>query len=224
MNSLLLRLFAFLSLFAAVVSGCGGHHHHHHHDHDSHNNSHDDHEHEDNSHLPSDEQRELQLVTTNFLLDYWHSEQEFRDAGGRCSTHDPTPAEMRYVNEAVENWQNMKRLGFPGRSRLLQQTTKVIRTHFHIIQRDDGTFDGLPFNAQASVDVLNDAFFGYGATAAFRFELTTIAGPHRNTAWYEAGIAQSSTDPEAVMKRTLRIGGPSDLNVYLTSGAGYLGW
>ena len=201
--------------------------HQHHHSHVSHSHGHDNdiHEHDDDRLSSTEErQRELRIGGDPMKVHGWRNEREFREGGGRCQTPNPTAAEAESANRAVANWMAIKSIGFPGHSRLLQQATKVIPIHFHIVHRNDGTFGGVPFDVQESVNILNAAFFGYGTTAAFRFELTTITGPHLNTEWYNADQAVYDTDPERVMKSTLRIGGPADLNIYVTSGGGYLGW
>ena len=70
-------------------------------------------------------------------------------------------------------------------------------------------------------DVVNDAHADAGNTSTgFSF---TLAGVDRTTndAWWRGG---PGTAEEFAMKGALKRGGPTALNLYITSGAGYLGW
>jgi len=70
-------------------------------------------------------------------------------------------------------------------------------------------------------DVVNDAHADPGKTVTgFSF---TLAGVDRTTndAWWRGG---PGTPEEFAMKGALKRGGPTSLDLYITSGAGYLGW
>ena len=70
-------------------------------------------------------------------------------------------------------------------------------------------------------DVVNDAHTDPGKTVTgFSF---TLAGVDRTTndAWWRG---EPGTPEEFAMKGALKRGGPTTLNLYITSGAGYLGW
>ncbi|MCA9518887.1 MAG: zinc metalloprotease, partial [Myxococcales bacterium] len=54
----------------------------------------------------------------------------------------------------------------------------------------------------------------------FRFVLAGVTHT-TNSTWFNAGIDSSA---ERAMKQALRVGGPETLNLYTTSGGGYLGW
>jgi hypothetical protein len=72
------------------------------------------------------------------------------------------------------------------------------------------------------VRVLDQTFAGAlgGDFTAFSFKLAGVTRTD-NAAWFYLGIGSAA---EAEMKKTLRRGGPETLNIYTTSGGGYLGW
>ena len=92
---------------------------------------------------------------------------------------------------------------------------------FHIIT--DGTTGAVSRDTiVAQMRAHNAAFAGAfdGTNTGFKF---TLAGVDRtnNARWFNAG---PGTSAERDMKRALRVGGADTLNVYTTSGAGFLGW
>ena len=106
-------------------------------------------------------------------------------------------------------------------------TAGTINVYFHIVQASDGTGAverGRPSTQQ--IAVLNMTFSGFygGDDTGFRFRLvatdTTV-----NDAWFEGDDPESgSIERELAMKTALKRGGATDLNIYSTSGAGYLGF
>ena len=86
---------------------------------------------------------------------------------------------------------------------------------FHVISPDGVVGDVKDSVLQRQLQVMNSTFAGTG----FSY---TLAGVTRtvNQAWYEL----PNTGVEQEMKKTLHVGDASTLNVYTTSGAGFLGW
>jgi hypothetical protein len=82
----------------------------------------------------------------------------------------------------------------------------IVPTYVHIIYPDgsDPTVNEVYDNAQAQIDVINDAFMGY----TFDLVETTLT---QNSEWWTAE-ASSSVDLE--MKRALRQGDSTTLNIY----------
>lgn len=72
------------------------------------------------------------------------------------------------------------------------------------------------------VKVLDQTFAGAlgGDFTGFSFKLEGITHTD-NAGWFYLGISSAA---EASMKAALRRGGPDTLNIYTTSGGGYLGW
>ena len=100
---------------------------------------------------------------------------------------------------------------------------EVVPTWFHIVHDAGGSGNVTNKAVWHQLYVLNGTFAGFehgGTNAGFSF---TMAGITRtaNTTWHDAG--PESAD-ERAMKQALRAGGDNTLNVYLTSGGGFLGW
>jgi Pregnancy-associated plasma protein-A len=98
-----------------------------------------------------------------------------------------------------------------------------VPTWFHIVHDANGSGNVSNKAVFHQLYVLQGTFAGFehgGESAGFNF---TMAGITRtaNTAWHNAG---PGTADERAMKQALHAGGDNTLNVYLTSGAGYLGW
>ena len=105
-------------------------------------------------------------------------------------------------------------------------TAGTINVYFHIVQASDGTGAVTPATVDQQIAVLNLTFSGFygGDDTGFRFRLvatdTTV-----NDAWFEGDDPESgSIERELAMKTALKRGGSTDLNIYSTSGAGYLGF
>ena len=86
---------------------------------------------------------------------------------------------------------------------------------FHVVSPDGVIGNVKDSVIQRQMQVLNANFAGTG----FTYQLAGITRTV-NAAWYEL----KDTGDEQEMKKTLRRGGAETLNVYATSGAGFLGW
>lgn len=99
-----------------------------------------------------------------------------------------------------------------------------IPTWVHVISKGAGFENGeVPEHMiRAQIKVLNDAYAGFtgGAPTGFSFELAGITRTV-NARWHNMFILSIE---ERQAKAALRRGGPETLNIYLTSGGGYLGW
>ena len=99
--------------------------------------------------------------------------------------------------------------------------SETVDVYFHIITSGaDGAVSTGTLAQQMSV--LNKGFAGQygGADTGLQFSLADVDFTE-NAAWYAAG---PGSPEETAMKQALKQGGPSDLNVYTTSGNAYLGW
>jgi hypothetical protein len=105
-----------------------------------------------------------------------------------------------------------------GRARASFSAT--VPVYFHVIT--DGAVGNLTSRQiNEQIAVLNKTFGGKegGARTGFSFGLTGVTRTD-NSAWF----ATTTVGAENEMKSTLRQGGTDALNVYSTSGGGYLGW
>ena len=95
----------------------------------------------------------------------------------------------------------------------------TVPVYFHVIT-DGATGNLTSTQISAQIGVLNNTFGGGegGPDTGFSF---TLAGVTRtdNASWFA-----TSGGAEAAMKQALKQGGDNALNVYSTSGGGYLGW
>jgi hypothetical protein len=100
-------------------------------------------------------------------------------------------------------------------------TAGTIPVYFHVVYAEDGTGNVSQAAVEEQIDVLNITFGGMstGFDTGFRFELADVDWTE-NDAWFE----QATFEDEVAMKSDLKQGGPTDLNVYSTSGGGFLGW
>ena len=97
----------------------------------------------------------------------------------------------------------------------------TVPTYIHVIT-DGGVGNLTAKQIDAQIAVLNKTFGGREGGYRTRFSFV-LAGVTRteNTAWFWAAPGGVN---ENTMKQTLRQGGNNALNVYTTSGGGYLGW
>lgn len=97
-----------------------------------------------------------------------------------------------------------------------------ITVYVHVITSGTtGAVSSSTINDQ--IAVLNDGYNGGtvgGAGTGFSFVLGGVDTTNNST-WYNATPGSAA---EAAMKSALRIGGSTALNIYTTSGGGYLGW
>jgi hypothetical protein len=106
-------------------------------------------------------------------------------------------------------------------SRRATDTNVTIPVHVHVINKGAGLENGdVPDSQiQAQINTLNTAHTN--SHTPFRF---TLASTDRttNADWYTVA---PGTPEETAMKTALKIGGPSELNLYLANlGGGLLGW
>jgi pregnancy-associated plasma protein-A len=101
--------------------------------------------------------------------------------------------------------------------------TATIPVYFHVVAASRDPADGWISNKQVrdQIGVLNNTFAGGrgGADTGFRF---VLAGTTRtvNADWF----AQETFADEVDMKSALKQGDATTLNIYSTSGGGFLGW
>ena len=95
-----------------------------------------------------------------------------------------------------------------------------VPVYFHVIT-DGNTGRVSEARVQEQITVMNLGYAGFygGADQGFRFVLKAIDYTD-NAGWF----AQDTFQQEVQMKSALKVGGPTDLNIYSTSGGGYLGW
>lgn len=95
-----------------------------------------------------------------------------------------------------------------------------VPVYFHVITDGrKGWVSKATVNQQITVMNLGYSGFYGGYDQGFRFVLKGIDYSD-NAGWY----AQETFQQEVAMKAALKVGGPTDLNIYSTSGGGYLGW
>jgi hypothetical protein len=133
-------------------------------------------------------------------------------ANQRCGTRVVTDDEAASIEQQLQ--QKGRK---PG-------ATIAIPTYVHVISKGAGLENGdVPDHLiRAQMSVLTDAFAGRtgGAATGFSFNLVGITRTV-NARWHNMMIL-SREEREA--KAALRRGGPETLNIYVTSGGGYLGW
>jgi hypothetical protein len=133
-------------------------------------------------------------------------------AGQRCGTRHVSDNEAASIEQQIQA---------NGRK---PATAVAIPTYVHVISKGAGFENGdVPDHMiRAQMSVLNDAFAGYtgGAPTGFSFNLVGVTRTV-NERWHNM-LIQSREEREA--KAALRQGGADTLNIYLTSGGGYLGW
>ena len=145
----------------------------------------------------------------------YESQQAFVDSGRRCGFKDgddQTEAQIR-ADVAVA-----------GTTPLVQRPT--INVYVHVIYGTGGEGYVSPWQLTEQIDVLNQAFSrqgsgGRGIDSGHIGSTIPQCGWSLNDEWFAAG---PGTRAEAEMKRALRQGGAADLNIYINSGAGLLGW
>ena len=95
-----------------------------------------------------------------------------------------------------------------------------VPVYFHVVH-DGKTGWVSRANVKEQITVMNLGYSGFygGADQGFRFVLKSIDYTD-NAGWF----AQETFRQEVEMKSALKVGGPTDLNIYSTSGGGYLGW
>ena len=130
----------------------------------------------------------------------------------RCGTRNVTDEEATTIEQQLQ-----------ARGRK-QAGSISIATYVHVISKGAGFENGdVPDHMiRAQMSVLNNAFAGYtgGPATGFSFNLVGVTRTV-NERWHNMLIL-SREEREA--KAALRKGGAETLNIYVTSGGGYLGW
>lgn len=105
-------------------------------------------------------------------------------------------------------------------------TGGAIDVYFHVVTKTDGTGAVSNRTIDEQIAVLNMSFggmySGYGVrgfNTGFSFRLAGVTRT-ANDAWFE----QATFADEFAMKSALKRGDSTDVNIYSTSGGGYLGW
>lgn len=129
-------------------------------------------------------------------------------SSSHCGTRDPTEEEMIESNEMVKAWATNTKVA---------NSANIIDVpiHYHIIT--SGTLGAMTQeDLDSQTTVMNDAYNPHG----FSFTQASVDTTD-NDAWFAAWHGSFA---EEEMKTTLRQGGAADLNIYLNSGGGLLGW
>lgn len=145
------------------------------------------------------------------------------DPGGQAPTLGPgdsrlcgTPTPNASTQVAIE----ADLLSKSGGIRPLAPTT-TINVYVHVVTSGStGSVTSQQINDQ--IQVLNDSYAGNTGGAATQFGFV-LAGTDttNNSTWFNCTPGSTA---ETQMKNALHQGGKADLNVYTTSGGGYLGW
>lgn len=104
----------------------------------------------------------------------------------------------------------------------------VVNVAVHVIRPRAQAVEVGPKRARRAVQILSDAFAGRESRRAvessFRFRMTSFDSTV-NSKWYVADVSKRRQRPAVRrMKRTLHVGGPRTLNVYLSRPSEVLGW
>jgi PKD repeat protein len=160
----------------------------------------------------------ITLILTLFIPAFATAAGEvvFADADGqtvvghRCGTHTPTELELERNAVAVD------RLRSSG-NYAIEKATTTIPVAVHVIRMDDGTCDVTDAQIADSIQILNDAYLGYG----FQF---TLASTDRvnNTRW---STARYGSRQALDMKTSTAIDPAHNFNVWFANiGGGLLGY
>jgi hypothetical protein len=164
----------------------------------------------------------------------FESHKAFIDAGRRCSTRHVDDIEMEEVDRQASN--NGRALGRQGggggtggdAARLYSNGSITIPVYFHVVYRSDGVGNVPDAWLDNQINALNEHYTGLdtpvyrtaAANMSFRFAKAGVTRTLNNT-WYAAGPGSAA---ETQMKNALHTGSADDLNFYVNSGGGYLGW
>ena len=172
----------------------------------------------------------------------FESQKAFVDAGRRCITRHADDLELEDIDNDVKKSRGLA-AGKPGGGgkppggggnppsepgRIYPDGSILIPVHFHVVYRSDGVGNIPESSLDAQIAAMDEHFNGldtpaYRAAASntsFRFQKASVTRTQNNT-WYAAGPGSAA---ETQMKTSLRTGTADDLNFYINSGGGYLGW
>ena len=129
----------------------------------------------------------------------------------KCATVDVTQTEISAVEQEVRARSGYKSAGAPKLA-----GSYVINVYFHVVTSATGEGQVSDARISQQMRALNTGFQGTGLSFV-------LAGVDRtaNTTWFNMGY---NSQAERRAKETLRQGSADDLNIYTTSGGGYLGW
>jgi len=124
-----------------------------------------------------------------------------------CATVEPDDATKLRIEDELASRASLRPAAGPPAS---------IKVYVHVIRSASGYGDVPDSQIHNQLNVLNAAYSWTG----FSFQLDSIDRTN-NSSWYTSTGGTSETQ----MKRALRIGGKSDLNLYINNmGGGLLGW
>lgn len=142
---------------------------------------------------------------------------------GKCAQPSPSSAERTAAEK-----------GMAGSFRVLQEDGKpsggstqnldvTIQVFVHVIRTAEGNATDVALQRiEDQIQILNNAFGGVGGGSKTRFKFSLVAvGRVTNPSWYSAA---KDSGAETDMKSVLRVGGKNALNLYVSGGAGFLGW
>jgi len=157
----------------------------------------------------------------------WSRSSEFMATGARCKQKEPTSDEQHETTKVYEKWLWDHRCGVNGSNNALctesggknLRSTIEIQTYFNVIKNKQMTNAAITkAQVEDSIDILNKAFepdFKF----IFNYDDTEVTEKNE---WYVAAVDSTS---ETSMKRTLRKGDCSTLNIYaFNPPGGLLGW
>ena len=129
----------------------------------------------------------------------------------KCATVDLNDTEIMAAEQEVK-----AQTGNKGSGATRSAVSSVISVYFHVITTSTGEGAVSDASIGRQMRALNNGFGGTG----FSF---VLAGVDRtaNDVWFNFGYNSSA---ERQAKTALRRGTGDDLNIYTTSGGGYLGW
>lgn len=142
-------------------------------------------------------------------LNRFASREEFVFNGSRCRSDGYTEVQQYENNERLQE--------LPPESPAEELRIRSIRVYFHVITSSSGQGNVPDSVISSQMAVLNAAY----NPVKFAFSLAGVTRS-KNNDWYSGGI---NTAANTAMKRALRQGSYSDLNVYTTAqGDSTLGW
>ncbi|MGB9378146.1 MAG: zinc metalloprotease [Mycobacteriales bacterium] len=142
-------------------------------------------------------------------------------AGGAANARSAAPARSKGPANR-EPMLHQKAIEVPHTMRAAAaKFSATIPVYFHVVSSGSvGNVSTPVINDQ--IKVLNNTYAGGegGAATGFAFRLAGVTRT-KNATWYNAGPESAQ---EKAMKKALHKGNRSALNLYSTSGGGYLGW
>jgi hypothetical protein len=161
----------------------------------------------------------------------FESHKAFIDAGRKCMTRHVDDLEIEDIDNKVKSHRaagGRAPLGGGESARIYPNGSIFIPVYFHVVYRSDGVGNISETWIDNQINAMNEHFTGLdtpayrtaAANMSFRFTKAGVTRTQNNT-WYSAGPGSSA---ESQMKNALRVGTADDLNFYINSGGGYLGW